>query len=105
MFCLGESLLLLITKRIQSISEPYNLFAVLVIVFMQNMILNYSGLQTFETLGMQSIVATVFNTMVILSVNLLFAILIRNWKVIMWSSFTAVRSISVNLQMQKQQRT
>ena len=81
MFCLGESLLLLITKRIQSISEPYNLFAVLVIVFMQNMILNYSGLQTFETLGMQSIVATVFNTMVILSVNLLFAILIRNWKV------------------------
>lgn len=81
LFFLSESLIIYITKRAQIINNPYNLFALLVIVFMQNLILNYSGLQTFESLGRQSIVATLFNTLVILSVNLLLTLLIRNWKI------------------------
>lgn len=80
-FVLAESLLTQVNKKDQVIDTAYNLLALLVIVFMQNMILNYSGLQTFVMFGQQSIVATVFNTLVILSVNLLFALLIRNWKI------------------------
>lgn len=81
LFCLAEGLISRIPEKYQIINNVYNLFALLVIVFIQNMILNYSGLQNFESLGMQSIVATAFNTLVILSVNLLFVILIRNWKI------------------------
>lgn len=80
-FVLSESLITQVSKKGQIIDNAYNLLALLVIVFMQNMILNYSGLQTFVMFGQQSIVATVFNTLVILSINLLFALLIRNWKI------------------------
>ena len=63
------------------IQNQYNLPAVLIIVLMQNIILNYSALQTIESIGRQSIIATVLNTFLVLTVNLLFALLIRNWKV------------------------
>ena len=80
-FSLSESLITYITRKHEIIENAYNMMALLVLAFMQNMILNYSGLQTFVLLGQQSIVATVFNTFVILSLNLLFALLIRNWKI------------------------
>ena len=80
-FCLAEGLVAQIPKKYQFINNVYNLIALLVIVFMQNMMLNYSGLQAFAVFGQQSIVATAFNTLVVLSINLLFALLIRNWKI------------------------
>ena len=80
-FSLAEDLITQIPEKYQFINNAYNLFALLVIVFMQNMMLNYSGLLAFAVFGQQSIVATVFNTLVILSINLLFALLIRNWKI------------------------
>ena len=78
---LFDSLVMQIVRGRFGIENPYNLPAVLIIVLMQNIMLNYSALQTFESIGRQSIVATALTTVLVLAVNFLLALIIRNWKV------------------------
>lgn len=80
-FCLIDNLIEKVSKNSIGVENPYSLLALFIISLMQNFILNYSGLQTIESIGRQSIVATALNTSFFFGVNILFAALLRNWKV------------------------